>query len=56
MANETRQALVPGGSRSPSGWLRFSLKTLLLLTALVPVYFRGRASTMLGGHEPPSGT
>jgi hypothetical protein len=43
--------------RKPSAhWLRFSLKSLLLLTALIAVYFGGRASTRLGRNEPPTGT
>ena len=52
--NEQRRFTATIEATAP--WLRFSLKTLLLLTALVAVYFGGRASTKLGHNEPPSGT
>ena len=48
MSEETNNEDSPPQSKPPRPWLRFSLKSLLLLTALVAVYFGGRASTKLG--------
>jgi hypothetical protein len=42
--------------KPPRPWLRFSLKSLLLLTALVAVYFGGRASMGPRWDMPPTGT
>jgi hypothetical protein len=37
-------------------WLRFRLKSLLLVIALVAFYLGGRASMKVGRNEPPTGT